>query len=453
MKATTTDNLNFQPPPQLLQSLSQMQHEAVFRLAKAEEERGICWWKVGEGKTRIALAWMFYVAQEPRPLIICSPGAFRQWIDEIYLLGIEKELEPKFLSYGMLSRKGRDLVVDFQEYNCLVVDELWLYKNYQSKRSHMLCQITNRLPSIGLSGSMVTARNIEDLYGQAKAMHLDQKIARGMTDFRKQYCIEVANPYHGFIERYPKPKAVEQIQTKLAENIHIYFPKDRIEIRNIDVNVEPTTEQKKIRKELVKTYYYEHQNQHGGGFSLEIKSALTLLIKLQQISDGFLTNEEGSAIHIESSKLHRLSEICAELLDAGEGILIWVAFRHTAKMLCELLPFPILLLSGENEFDAEAWRRGKAKVCVATVGSGASLNDFKDVRYALLYSCRFSHVQMQQAKGRTNRKSSQHTCAYYYHMQTEGFPDREVYRMIEESRSTEEMVIYITNKVIAASNI
>ena len=442
-----TGQLSFQPPPQLLNSLSDEQFDAANRLAA--EERGIVWWKVGEGKTRIALAWMFYVTPDPRPLIICSPGAFRQWLDEIYLLQLEKILDPTFLSYGRLSRKGKSLEVDFEKFNCLVVDELWLYKNCKSKRSAMLSQITNRLPSIGLSGSMVTARNIEDLYGQAKAIRLDEKIARSLTDFRQQYCVEILNRF-GFIERTPKPKAIQQIQTKLASNVHVYFPKDRREIRNITINVEPTIEQTKIRKELVKTYYYEHQEKYG--FKLEIKSALSLLVKLQQISDGFLRNAEGLTVSVSSRKQDRLQELCAELLDAGERILVWVAFRHTAKMLREVLPFPVSLLSGENRFDSEAWRKGEAKICIATVGSGASLNDFASVGYALFYSTRFSHVQMQQAKGRTNRKSDLGS-RYYYFLQTEGFPDRDVYRMIEESRTTEEMVIYITNQVITASNL
>jgi hypothetical protein len=419
----------------------------VFKLTKANG--GIVWWKVGEGKTRIALTWMFYAVPQPRPLIICSPGAFRQWRDEIELLGISRNVSPKFLSYGMLSRsKGNTLVIDFQKYNCLVIDELWLYKNPRSKRSDTLSKIANRLPSIGLSGSMMTARNIEDLYGQAKAMQLDKKIARSLTDFRQQYCVEMFN-YAGFLERYPRRKAVQTIQEKLADNVHIYFPKDRREIRDIKLNVEPTTQQRKIKRELVQTYYYEHNTKYG--FKLEIKSAGALLVKLQQISDGFLSDGEGHHIYIESSKLHKLKDLCSELLDARERVLVWVAFRNTAKMLSKVLPFPVVILSGENAFDSETWQRGKAKVCVATVGSGASLNDFKDVGYSVFYSTRFSHLQMQQAKGRTNRKSSQHSCAYYYYLQTEDFPDREVFEMIKKSKATEEMVIYITNKVLASS--
>jgi hypothetical protein len=436
---------DYQPPPQLLDSLSKMQHEAAVKIGKTG--RGIVWWKVGEGKTRIALCWMFYVVHKPRPLIICSPGAFRQWQDEIDLLKIEKVVKPKFLSYGMLSRSGRHLEIDFEKFNCIVVDELWLYKNYKSGRSEMLQSFTHRAPCIGLSGSMVTARNIEDLYGQAKAIRLDQKVSPNITAFRRDYCIEITNIHTGFIERYPKRQAVEQIQSKLANNVHVYFPKETREIKDIPIHVEPTKAQNDIRKQLVRDYYYEHKSKKG--FELEVKSAATLLVKLQQVSDGFLRDGKGYEIHFPSAKMFRLRDICSELIDAGERIIIWTAFRATVNLLHKLLPFPSVLLSSEHEFDHKAWANRKANVCIATVGSGASLNDFASVRYALLYSMRFSHIQVQQAKGRTNRKSYRIGCTYYYYLQTEGFPDRDVIEMVEESRATEEMVIMATNKIIA----
>jgi hypothetical protein len=433
---------NLQPPPQLLDSLSPKQHEAANHLAKTG--RGIAWWKVGEGKTRIALAWMFYVVPDPRPLIICSPGAFRQWDDEIELLGLE--LKPKYLSYGMLSRRGQSLIRNFEKFNCVVIDELWLYKNYKSIRSHMIADISRQKPSIGLSGSMVTARNIEDLYGQARAMCLDRMISPNITSFRRDYCIEVLN-YAGFIDRFPKKGAVEEIQSKIAKHVHVYFPEEQREIRNIDVHVNPTAVQLKVRHELVRAYYYEHQDKWG--FKLEVKSAAALLIKLQQISDGFLRNEEGDCISIKSRKLFRLRELCAELLDAGERIIIWTAFRQSVNLLFKELPFPSVLLSGEHAFDAKAWHSGKANICIATVGSGASLNDFAHLGYAIFYSTRFSHVQVQQAKGRTNRASSEMATRYYYYLQTDGFPDADVLEMVEKSKQTEEMVICATNKIIA----
>jgi hypothetical protein len=64
---------------------------------------------------------------------------------------------------------------------------------------------------------------------------------------------------------------------------------------------------------------------------------------------------------------------------------------------------------------------------LATVGSGASLNDFANVQYSIVYSAPFSYRAVQQAMGRTNRKSSAHSICYYNFLQTDRSVDKLVY--------------------------
>jgi ERCC4-related helicase len=253
-----------------------------------------------------------------------------------------------------------------------------------------------------------------------------------------------------FIERIPKPGAVEAIQKRLAENIHVYFPNETRETRDIFYDIAPSKEQLEVKRALAKEYFYSHEDTNEqGGFAVEVKSAAALLVKLQQVSDGVVRNSEGTSFLIESPKARRFREIACELLDGGERVLVWVAFRRSLELLRDLLPGPVAMLSGDHPFDSAAWERGEAKICLATVGSGASLNDFAGVRYSIFYSSPCSHLQNQQARGRTLRASSDPLGRVYYHLCTEGFPDRRVLKMIEASRSTEEEVIEITRQVVA----
>ena len=116
----------------IMPNLTDEQVKAAWKCAN-KEQKGICWWKIGEGKTRIAIAWMFMISNQPRPLIICSPGAFRQWLDEIDLLRVSDLVKPKFVSVGKLSVRDT-LMIDFKKYNCIVVDELWNFKNPKSNQ-------------------------------------------------------------------------------------------------------------------------------------------------------------------------------------------------------------------------------------------------------------------------------------------------------------------------------
>ena len=410
--------------------LTEEQERAAVKLANNKEKRGIVFHKIGEGKTRVAIAWSFLVCENPKPIIICSPGAFRQWTDEIELLGLSNVLKPKFISVGKLAKHS--YAIDFKEYNCVIVDELWMFKNPFSQRSKAITWFTNRVPCIGLSGVLMTAGNVEDIYGQSLAMNLGHKLATSLTSFRTQFMIKITN-YAGFIERYPRRGAFEKIQRRLVSNIDLYFPKERREIRSIAVKVEPTKEQLELKKRLAKEYYVKKDD-----FELEITQATTLLVKCQQISDGFIRNEEGNYLHIKSNKASRLKELCKELLDSGERVLVWCGFRKTTEMLSELFTEETTILSGDGKFDVTGWKSGKVRICFATVGSGASLNDFSNIRYAIFYSTTFSTLAVQQAKGRTNRKSSLANCVYYYMLQTEKFPDARIYEKIDQNKSVEE---------------
>jgi hydroxymethylpyrimidine pyrophosphatase-like HAD family hydrolase len=436
---------------QMLNWLSDEQELALGHLQ--ERHKAIVWWKIGEGKTRVALAWMLDISDPVIPLIVCSPQANRQWMDEIALVGLEGRIKPVFLSCGMLSRKNAisvlNRLLERSDVHCVVLDELWLYKNPRSHRSLAAQQLSRDYYIIGLSGSMITARNIEDLYGQSCAVGLGDKIATSLTNFRSQFCIEVTN-YAGFIERTPKRGAVETIQERLKQHIHVYFPKEVREIRDIPVRLDATPEQTQLRKQLIKEYYLEIRNTNNEQerFQLEIKNGASLLIKLQQISDGFLRDSGGNYISIKSNKLHRLIQHISELLDAGERVLVWFGFRQSIKETLKLSKFPTTLLYSGEAFDVNKWSTGKARVCYATVGSGASLNDFSHTRYAIIYSSSYSFRAFEQAKGRTNRKSSKHSICYYYLYETLDFPDGKVYRMLEESKTIQEYVIEATRKIV-----
>jgi hypothetical protein len=152
--------------------LNDKQAEAVDKLAKVD--RGIAWWKIGQGKTRIALAWTSLRCTDSNSyaLVVCSPNAIRQWQDEASICGFSRL---KFLSYGELQTQNADHIIfdtlKDPTIKCVIIDELWLYKNVKSLRSKKIHLISASLPTVGLSGSLVTARNIEDLFGQAYAIN------------------------------------------------------------------------------------------------------------------------------------------------------------------------------------------------------------------------------------------------------------------------------------------
>ena len=438
----------------MTQWLTERQQEAVDKLlentfAGKRLTPGIVWWKIGEGKTRIGLDIFVQGVLTHNPLskllVVCSPQAFRQWQDEIDMHPMAEHIKVEFLSWGKLSqntgyswvnRYGWDIDIGM-----VVLDELWLYKNPHSRRSANANKLAKMKPTVGLSGSMITARNIEDIYGQAFAVGLGGVVAKSLTDFRSQFC--VAYEEHG-IKFAPKRHALETIQQRLSPFVDVYFPKDIRESRFQRITVEPTAEQQEALTRCQNDYFTTFAE----GQELEIRNGAVLITKLQQISDGIVLDSGRDLVSIPSSKHDRLLQILAEFADAGTRVLVWFAFKASLDQTYQALGEKAAVLSSDHKFDSGGWARGRYQCALATIGSGASLNDFATVQYSIIYSSPFSYQSVRQAMGRTNRVGSQHRVCHYIYLQTAGGIDDRVWDAVSLSGEVEKSAIRTSTNIV-----
>jgi hypothetical protein len=184
------------------------------------------------------------------------------------------------------------------------------------------------------------------------------------------------------------------------------------------------------------------------GSEVEIRNAANLIGKLQQISDGVVIDSKGERVSVGSTKFSRLLGILQELADAGERAIVWFAFKASLDLAYQVLGEEATCLASHHDFDSKGWRAGKYRFALATVGSGASLNDFKDVQRAIIYSAPFSYRAMQQAMGRTNRVSSTHQVCYYQFLQTDLGIDSMVYDSIRLTGEIEKSAIKTSAEVL-----
>jgi hypothetical protein len=126
--------------------------------------------------------------------------------------------------------------------------------------------------------------------------------------------------------------------------------------------------------------------------------------------------------------MERLSELLEEFIDAGEQILVWFAFKASLDQVYKKYRKKATALSSSHEFDAKGWAAKKYAIALATIGSGASLNDFAHIQHSIIYSATFNPLQLQQAMGRTNRKSSTHKVCHYRFLSTSESIDSYIYQ-------------------------
>lgn len=462
-------------------TLSPRQLSAAKRMYR--NDGGPVWWRVGEGKTRIAYKHFAMIAKSlkkighPRFLVVCRREAFKDWRDEMKLLGlkgkgwktvpVEEQSDifcvPKnrtivyLISHGKLAALLDDLLEVSVLMHCVSYDEGWLYKN--PRTAH--CKAANKLSAtVGaatiLSGSMMTARNLTDVYGQLYAINKHSILARTLTEFNSRFLLRLRIQFNPNLDAATVLRAQRGAGRRIAERIagvaSVYFPSHSSR-RDVDDrrSIPSTRPQRKAYEELRK-YYELRLKDHP---PLILKAAPTIAIKCQQISDGWVKLADGTIVDIPSKKLDYVVAQVADLVACGEKVVIWTAYRHSARMVLQRLQkeFPKLgcyLMLGGKKFDVRGWQKN-GRVAVATVGSGSSVNHFAQCAYAIYYSHDVSWPHMQQSRGRTSRKSSKHNTCYYYYLQGEGSMDAHIYKLVMSSCNEEQALIKATESWLKAS--
>lgn len=434
---------------------------------------GVVWWDAGQGKTRIAIEWfdsMRKVYKNEFPcvcLVILKRSAFLDFRKELQKLDydavvLEDDLimpdsveiatlqKPTLLlvSAAMFAKSVDSLLVD-PHIKYAIIDELWMYKNPKAARSLCVQKFSERKRNIGLSGSIMTAEDIVDIWGQLKAVNKHMYVARNLTDFRSKFLnMTMVKLKSGkeFPYRAPKPGAYKRIMELCEEVVDFHFPensKRKITIQKL--SVPSTPEQDKAFHELKEWMEVEVD-----GKIIEYNNRLEVALRIQQIANGWILDDNRVIRKIKSNKMTVLVDKVKELDMAGKRVIIWCAFRHDVKEVMAALfsaqIATVQFVSGER-FDDQRWEKGEARVCVATEGMGVSVNHFEQVAYAFYFSTNYKWMDMQQSMKRTDRFSSLHPEAFYYFLQVEGSLDAAILRKVNSSRDWEKQLINIGEQV------
>jgi hypothetical protein len=425
---------------------------------------GLLFWKVGTGKTRVALsifATLQTVYKWPMPCIclyVCKPKCFYDIRREIILIGmdcvvLENDYEVPYevqvqmltkptillFSHAMLAKR-LDYLRQNKDIRMVLLDDGYIFKNPKAEKTKAAAKLTVSRRAVLMSGSVMTQRNLCDIYGQAYAVNQHRRMAPNFTGFRSKYLfmrLEETRDKRTYPKFSPKPKAYESIVKDLGDAANFYFPenKDR-KVHHQILEVLSTPEQDKLFAELKEWYSAE-------AYNIELDFALQVSQQLQRVSNGWITSDHKAPYLIPNNKIARCRELVEEIIEGGERCVIWCAFKQDVRFVCEALPFATLQMSGDMPFDIKAWESGKYPVVVCTEASGVGVNHFEQVPYAIYFSMDWAWLALQQSRGRTDRKASKHDEVFYYYLHTQGGIDRKIYDVATSAESRESTLIQL----------
>ena len=189
-------------------------------------------------------------------------------------------------------------------------------------------------------------------------------------------------------------------------------------IRTVDL--EPAAA--KVYADLVRDSYAAlDKTEQGTPVAVTANNILTRLLRLSQLTGGFIGSDDGAAQAISTAKLDALSDILDEARQEGKKLVIIARFVPEIRAICKLLEKQKIgysCIMGEvkdREAQVAAFQTDPAVTVfcgqIAVAGLGLTLVAASTMGF---YSLDYSMSNFEQAKARIHRVGQRENCTYIF---------------------------------------
>jgi SNF2 family DNA or RNA helicase len=402
----------------------------------------------GTGKTRVAVD-LCSAIQAQRTLVVAPLAVIPAWKEQFELYGTGQEVilldkglvkdrayritqqlgdEPVVfvLNYDILYKQEVVAVHKHKMWDLLIFDEIHKLKLPGGQISRAAYRIP-AMRRLGLSGTMMPHSPM-DPYGQFRALDWEILEHRTFSSYRSRYAI--MGGYFGHeIKDY---RNQEELAERIA-SVTFSCGKDVLDLppfteQFVRVDLELETYQAYLQME--KTLRAEV-----GTGELTAANGLVKLLRLQQLTSGWVTDNEGREQVVGSEKLEALRE----LFDQTPRNEPWVVFCRFRRDLDQVRAAAKTSdnrrwaeLSG-RENGLKYWQNGGCPILAVQIQAGGVGVDLTRAAYCAFLSTGFSLGDFQQAKERVHRPGQERTTHYYY-VVARGTVDEKVYGALRSKR-------------------
>lgn len=444
-----------------------------FQLENFERFKDLPAWAIfstqGSGKTKVAfdiISHRFMKGSVTGVIVLSSPkGVHSQWINEQLPKHLWEGIEAQHLIWegkkpsqwfgnpssqlqivsgniDMLRGKGYSLLEQFarqhRERLLILVDESDSIKNMNSARSKGLRKLAEVTRQRAIMTGTPIAKDLTDEFSQFYFLDPDILGHKYLTSFRAQYCI-----MGGFENRaVVGHKNLEQFKKLTAPYIFRATKEDLNLPPKVydEVVFDLTKEQRRLIKEIRETFYASLES----GEVSSVSSGAVALLRIQQISNGFVAVDDGPISFIDNPRLEALRALRK---DISGPVVIWCRFKADVELLKQEFGANAATYYGETipaerVAAKEAFIRGDVRELIATPGAaGKGVDGLQRVcSDAIYYSNSFNAIDRWQSEDRTDRIGGQGT-ASYFDLIGRGSADRGILRNLKHKKSISELAL------------
>lgn len=369
----------------------------------------------------------------------------------------DDEIQIVILNYAAIIKRNPEWaimqsMIEFEP-DLVILDESHHIKNAtakQSKAAHTICGKSRYV--LLLTGTPI-GKNYLDLYSQLKA--IDQRIWKAgwtktgimsWTDFRNNYAVwggRTGYELKGYMNLEDLRERYEpHIRTARKESIH-----DMPQVTDTVVPVDISADARRVYTVFAKEGLVVHKRH-----LIEAPIPLTKLLRLQQMTGGWVHDEHGEIVEVQRDKLSILSDLLQDLLAAGESVVVFARFLAEIEAIASLSPgrgkwFDSVgriqgSISHANRIQSlERFQQGGPNLLVIQSGAAEAMDGLQRAcSYGIFYSSDYSLIHWNQARGRLDRVG-QTKPVTFYHLQVRNSVDSLILEALQNKKDIERLVM------------
>lgn len=419
--------------------------------------------EMGTGKTLVAVALAEHWRVQ-RVLVVCPKTVINVWPREFnkHCPNVFKVVP---LTTGTVAAKAKEarrwlefcsspvvIVINYESayrddfaewaaragFDLLVMDESHKIKKPGGKASWFCYNISKKVKhKLALTGTPMPHSPL-DIYAQFRALN-PAIFKTNYSLFKKRYAVLGGYGDHQVIGWQNTDDLNERFY-KLAYQVK---KKDALDLpteTSIDIPVKLSPKAMKEYKQLEKDFYLWVEEL---GEEVTVANAMVKLLRLQQITSGYVHSDDGVEIKMDTAKQEALMEL---IEDADQPMVVFCRFRHDLKAVRETaraLGKQYGEISGaQKDLTDEATMPEGIDVMGVQIQSGGVGIDLTRASIGVYYSMGFSLGDYDQSLNRIHRPGQTRKVTYY-HIVAEQTVDEKVYKALQKRKDVIQTILEV----------
>lgn len=420
--------------------------------------------EMGTGKTKVTVDVISNRDDIQRVLVVCPKSVISVWKKEIqkhstleigvlslYAESVKAKTEAAKCFLGAYPSK-KVIIINYesvwrepfnewalkQDWDLVVLDESHRIKSPGGAASRYCARLGQKARNrMCLTGTPMPHSPL-DIYAQYR--FLDPGIfGTSFTKFRDHYA--VMGGYGGYeILGY---KNQEEMNQKMF-SIGFRASKDILDLPEF-VDLERSVQLRKGTREIyndVEADFYTEVEKN----TVTAANALTKLLRLQQITSGFIKTDAGEIIPVDDGKEKALGDVLEDI-PQGEPVVVFCRFQYDLNIIKKVTKDSgrrYAELSGRKN-ELEKWQSGEVEIIGVQIQAGGVGVDLTRSCYAIYFSLGFSLGDYEQSRARVHRPGQKRSVKYI-HLITQNTVDEKVYEALSERKDVVETILELTKR-------